>query len=79
MNAFIYAWVFSSVDVDKNDLSSIYVDYEKLGKNRQVELDNMVVEVNIIQEYKIGFDEALQLIYDGTAEQLLIQEESNWW
>lgn len=66
------------MDVDKNDLSSIYVDYEKLGKNRQVELDNMVVEVNIIQEYKIGFDEALQLIYDGTAEQLLIQEESNW-
>lgn len=65
-------------EIDKNDLSSIHVDYEKLGMNRQVELNNISEEVNIVQEYKVGFDEALALIYDGTAEKILIQDECNW-
>lgn len=65
-------------EIDKNDLSSIHVDYEKLGMNRQVELNNISEEVNIMQEYKVGFDEALALIYDGTAEKILIQDECNW-
>ena len=52
--------------------------YEKLGMNRQVELNNISEEVNIVQEYKVGFDEALALIYDGTAEKILIQDECNW-
>lgn len=47
------------------------------GRNRQVEENYINEEVNIIHEYKVGFDEALQLIYDGTAERLLIDEE-NW-
>ena len=46
----------------------VHVDYEKLGMNRQVELNNISEEVNIVQEYKVGFDKALALIYDGTAE-----------
>ena len=65
-------------EIDKNDLSSIHVDYEKLGKNRMQEENNIREEINIVEEYKFGFSEALQLIYDGTAEQLLIQEENNW-
>ena len=43
-----------------------------------MEADNIAEEVNIVQEYKAGFDEALSLIYDGTAEQLLIDEENSW-
>ena len=65
-------------EIDKNDLSSIHVDYEKLGMNRQVEADNIAEEVNIVQEYKAGFDEALDMIYSGVAEELIISEENNW-
>lgn len=65
-------------EIDKDGLSAIDVSYEKFGRNRQVEEDYINEEVNIIQEYKLGFDEALTLIYDGTAEQLLIQDENNW-
>ena len=64
-------------EIDKNDLSSIHMDYEKLGRNRQVEADNIAEEVNIVQEYKAGFDEALDMIYSSVAEQLLIQDENN--
>lgn len=53
------------------------VDYERLGRNRQVETDNINEEVNIVQEYKAGFDEALDIIYSGVAEELLIQDENN--
>ena len=42
------------------------------------EENNIREEINIVEEYKLGFSEALQLIYNGTAEQLLIQEENNW-
>jgi hypothetical protein len=65
-------------EIDKNDLSSIHVDYEKIGRNRQMEADNIAEEVNIVQEYKAGFDEALDMIYSGVAEQLLINEENSW-
>lgn len=65
-------------ELDKNELSAIDVNYEELGKNREVELNSINEELNIIKEYKLGFDEALMLIYDGTAEKLLIQEENNW-
>lgn len=64
-------------EIDKNDLSSIHIDYEKLGRNRQMEADNIAEEVNIVQEYKAGFDEALDMIYSSVAEQLLIQDENN--
>ena len=63
--------------IDENQLSAIDVSYEKFGRNRQIEEDYINEEVNIIREYKFGFDEALALIYDGTAERLLIDEE-NW-
>ena len=46
--------------------------------NRQVEADNIAEEVNIVQEYKAGFDVALHMIYSGVAEDLLIREENNW-
>ena len=75
----LHALLFDVLEeIDKNDLSSIHVDYEKLGKNRMQEENNIREEINIVEEYKFGFSEALQLIYDGTAEQLLIQEENNW-
>ena len=64
--------------IDENQLSAIDVSYEKFGRNRQIEEDYINEEVNIIQEYKLGFDEALALIYDGTAEKILIQDECNW-
>ena len=65
-------------EIDKDGLSTIDVSAEELGRNREAELNNIKGELNILQEYKTGFDEALSLIYDGTAEQLLIQEENNW-
>ena len=65
-------------EIDKNDLSSIHIDYEKLGMNRQVEANHIAEEVNIVQEYKAGFDEALDMIYSGVAEELIISEENNW-
>ena len=65
-------------EIDKNDLSSIHIDYEKLGMNRQVEANHIAEEVNIVQEYKAGFDEALDMIYSGVAEEVLISEENNW-
>ena len=65
-------------EIDKNDLSSIHVDYEKLGKNRMQEENNIREEINIVEEYKFGFSEALQLIYDGTAERILIEDENSW-
>ena len=72
------AMFFELLDkIYENQLTAIDVNYEKFGRNRQVEEDYITEEVNIIQEYKLGFDEALQLIYDGTAERLLIDEE-NW-
>ncbi|WP_296867025.1 hypothetical protein [uncultured Methanobrevibacter sp.] len=46
--------------------------------NRQVEADNIAEEVNIVQEYKAGFDVALDMIYSGVAEEVLISEENNW-
>ncbi len=45
-------------EIDKNDLSSIHVDYEKLGKNRMQEENNIREEINIVEEYKFGFSEA---------------------
>lgn len=64
--------------IDKDDLSAIDVSYEKFGRNRQVEEDYINEELHVLQEYKVGFDEALALIYDGTAERILIDEENNW-
>lgn len=40
-------------EIDKNNLSSIHVDYEKLGMNRQVEADNIAEEVKIVEEYNL--------------------------
>ena len=73
------ALLFDVLDkLEQNDLSAIDVSYEKLGRNRQVEEDYINEEANIIREYKVGFDEALQLIYDGTAERILIEDENSW-
>lgn len=73
------AMFFELLDrIDENQLSAIDVNYEMFGRNRQVEEDYINEEVNIIREYKVGFDEALALIYDGTAEKILIQDECNW-
>ena len=47
------------------------------GRNRQVEEDCINGEIDIINEFRLGFNEALQLIYEGTAERLLVDEE-NW-
>ena len=54
------------------------VDYEKLGRNRQVEADNIADEVKIIQEYKVAFDEALALISGGQSEDWIIDAENSW-
>ena len=63
-------------EIEKNELS-IHIDYEKLGRNRQMEADNITEEVSIVQEYKVGFDDALDMIYSGVAEELLIRDENN--
>lgn len=65
-------------EIDQHGLAGIDVDYEKLGHNRQVEADNIREEVNIVNEYKVAFDEGLALIYRGAAEQALIDAENGW-
>ena len=65
-------------EIDEYGLTSIDVCAEELGRNREADLNHITQELNIIQEYKTGFDEALSLIYDGTIEQLLIQDENSW-
>ena len=65
-------------ELDKDDLSAIDVSAEELGRKREADLNNISNEIYLVQEYKAGFDEALSLIYNGTAEQLLIDEENNW-
>ena len=64
-------------EIDECGLTSIDVCAEELGRNREADLNHVNHEINIIQEYKVGFDEALTLIYDGTARQLLIDEEND--
>ena len=54
------------------------VDYEKLGRNRQAEVDNIHEELNIVYEYKAAFDTALLLIANGDAEQAIIDAENSW-
>ena len=65
-------------EIAAHDLSSIDVDYEKLGRNRQAEADNIADEVSVVKEYKVAFDTALLLIKDGSAEQILIDAENSW-
>lgn len=52
-------------EINKNDLSSIDIDYEKLGKNREDELDNIVKEVNMSSIVQYKFNEVLHKIYSG--------------
>ena len=60
------ALLFTILDeIDQHGLSGIDVDYEKLGRNRQVEVDNIREEVAIAEEYKAAFDTALLLISNG--------------
>jgi hypothetical protein len=54
------------------------VSAKELGRNREADLNNISNEIYLVEEYKAGFDEVLSLIYDGTAEQLLIDEENYW-
>ncbi|WP_296878247.1 hypothetical protein [uncultured Methanobrevibacter sp.] len=54
------------------------MDYEKLGRNRQAEADNISEEANIVKEYKVAFDEGLTLISSGVAEKVMIDMENSW-
>ena len=65
-------------EIDKDGLSTIDVTAEELGRNREADLNHITHELNIIQEYKTGFDEALDMIYTGVAEEILVNEENNW-
>ena len=65
-------------EIDQYGLSGIDVDYEKLGRNRQAEADNIAEEVNVVTEYKTAFDEGLALISSGAAEQTILDAENSW-
>ena len=65
-------------EIDQHGLAGIDVDYEKLGRNRQAEADNIAEEVNVVTEYKTAFDEGLALISSGAAEQAIIDAENSW-
>ena len=64
--------------IDQHGLSGIDVDLEKLGRNRQAEADNIHEELNIVNEYKVAFDEGLALIYGGVVEQAILDAENCW-
>ena len=42
-------------------MAGIDVDYEQLGRNRQVEADNIAEEISVVGEYKFAFDTELLL------------------
>ena len=65
-------------EIDQHCLAGIDVDYEKLGRNRQAEADNVAEEVKVVTEYKTAFDEGLALISSGAAEQVMIDMENSW-
>ena len=65
-------------EINKHGLSGIDIGYEKLGRNREAEADNIREEVNIVKEYKVAFDEGLALISSGAAERALIDAENSW-
>lgn len=65
-------------EIDKNELSTMDVDYERLGRNSQVEFNSINDEIYLVQEYNVGFEEALHMIYSGVAEEILINEENSW-
>ena len=65
-------------EIDQHGLAGIDVDYEKLGRNRQTEADNIAEEVNVVTEYKTAFDEGLALISCGAAEQAILDAENSW-
>ena len=65
-------------EIDQHGLAGIDVDYEKLGRNRQAEADNIAEEVNVVTEYKTAFDEGLALISSGAAEQAILDAENSW-
>ena len=72
------ALLFTILDeIDQHGLA-VDVDYEKLGRNRQAEADNIREEVNIMKEYKVAFDEGLALISSGAAEQAILDAENSW-
>ena len=64
-------------EIDKDGLS-IDVSAEELGRNREADLNNISNEIYLVQEYKAGFDEALDMIYYGVAEQILIEDENKF-
>ncbi len=65
-------------EIDQHGLAGIDMDYEKLGRNRQAEADNISEEANIVKEYKVAFDEGLTLISSGVAEKVMIDMENSW-
>ena len=65
-------------EIDQHGLAGIDIDYEKLGRNRQAEADNIAEEVNMVKEYKTAFDEGLALISSGIAEQAILDAENSW-
>lgn len=72
------ALLFTILDeIDQHGLA-VDVDYEKLGRNRQAEADNIAEEVNVVTEYKTAFDEGLALISCGAAEQAILDAENCW-
>ena len=65
-------------EIDQHGLAGMDVDYEKLGRNREAEEDNIAEEIKVVTEYKTAFDEGLALISCGAAEQTLIDAENSW-
>ena len=63
-------------EIDQHGLAGIDVNYEKLSRNRQVEADNIHKEVNIVNEYKVAFDEGLVVLYDGETERAIIHAKN---
>lgn len=58
--------------------SAIDVSYVELVGTGGADLNNIINELNIIRQYKVAFDEALDMIYSGVAEKLLIEDENKW-
>lgn len=51
------------------------VDYERLGRNSQVEFNSINDEIYLVQECKVWFEEASHMFYSGVAEEILINEK----
>lgn len=64
-------------EIAAHELAGIDVGDEKLGQNRQIEVEYISEEVNIVKEYIVAFDEGLATIKDDSEERMKLDTKND--